>query len=70
MCHTQGWSKKYIHADIRCIHGIFGREITKYNVIYGALYDSGQADCSVFNTKKDFDTCKKEGAILYEKGRL
>jgi hypothetical protein len=25
----------YIHIFIQCIYGIFGREITKYTVIYG-----------------------------------
>jgi hypothetical protein len=27
---------------IRCIYDIFGREITKYTVIYSVLYGSGQ----------------------------
>ena len=27
---------------IRCIYGIFGREIIKYTVIHGKIYGSGQ----------------------------
>ena len=29
----QGWPETFTY--IRCIHGIFGREITKYTVMYG-----------------------------------
>jgi len=28
----------YIYIYIRCIYGIFGREIIKYTAIYGAIY--------------------------------
>jgi len=31
-----GWPEPYIYRYIRCIHGIFGREITIHTVIYGA----------------------------------
>ena len=31
-----------IYLYIRCMYGIFGREITKYTVIYVYIYDSGQ----------------------------
>ena len=31
-----GWPEPYVFRHIRCIYGIFGREITIHMVIYGA----------------------------------
>ena len=37
-----GQNKKNKYIFIRCLYGIFGREITKYAVIYGVyIYGSG-----------------------------
>ena len=38
--YDKGWPKPYIYRYIRCIHGVFGREITKYMVIYGVYIRS------------------------------
>jgi len=56
---------------IRCIYGVFGREITKYTVIYGVhirFWPTLQMRCAVLKTAENRSSCNhhaERGAALF-----